>query len=158
MSNRKEIKREYPDAPLVAVGALIIDQDKILLVKRKNEPGQGLWSIPGGVVELGERVEDAVKREVKEETGMTIKVERLLTTIDRIIKDSEGRVRFHYVIIDYLARPSEGTLGASTDAEDAKWIHLDNAKNFPATNLLVNLIDEAKRKGWLETITSRKNR
>jgi 8-oxo-dGTP diphosphatase len=151
MSTRKEIKREYPDAPLVAVGALIIDQDKILLVKRKNEPGQGLWSIPGGVVELGERVEDAVKREVKEETGMTIKVERLLTTIDRIVKDREGRVQFHYVIIDYLACTSKGTLRASTDAEEAKWIHLDDVKNLPATSVLVSLIDEAKRKGWLDT-------
>ncbi len=120
----------------------------------KNEPGQELWSIPSGVAELNERVEGAVKKEAKEETGMTIKVERLLTTIDRIIKDGEGRVRFHYVIIDNLARPFKGTLGASTNAEEAKWIRLDDIRNLLATTILVSLIDEAKRRCWLGTTAS----
>jgi ADP-ribose pyrophosphatase YjhB (NUDIX family) len=126
-------------------------------VKRRNEPEKGLWSIPGGMVELGERVEDAVKREVQEETGMRIEVDRLLTTINRIIRDKDGRIQFHYVIIDYLCHLRFGTLKASTDAEDARWIPLDQVKNFPATNLLVSLIDEAKRKGWLDANASRIN-
>jgi len=143
------IKREYPDAPVVAVAALILDKGRLLLVRRKNEPSQGLWSAPGGVVELGERTEDAVRREVEEETGMRIEIDRLLRVIDHIIKDRDGHVMFHYTIIYYVAHPGGGTLGASTDAEDAQWIPLDEVKNLPASRTFMSLIEDAKTKRWL---------
>lgn len=145
----KSIRREYPDTPIVAVAALILDKGRLLLVKRKNEPSQGLWSAPGGVVELGERMEDAVKREAKEETGMRIEIERMLTVLDHILKDKNRRVRFHYTIIYYVAHPVGGMLKASTDAEDVKWIPLDETMNLPASKTFTSLIEDAKRKGWL---------
>jgi ADP-ribose pyrophosphatase YjhB (NUDIX family) len=143
------IKREYPDSPVVAGAALIHDKGRLLLVKRKNEPSRGLWSAPGGVAELGERIEDAVKREAKEETGMEIQVDRLLTVIDHIIKDNNGRIRFHYIIIYFLAHPAGGALKASSDAESAKWIPLDDVKNLPASRTFMSLIEDAMRKRWL---------
>jgi 8-oxo-dGTP diphosphatase len=143
------IKREYPSAPVVAVAALILDKGRLLLIRRKNEPSKGLWSAPGGVVELAEKVEDAVKREVNEETGLRIEVERILTVLNHIIKDKEDHVRFHYVIIYFLVRALEGKPVASTDAEDVRWIRIDEIKNLPASEAFKGLIEDAKRRGWL---------
>nr|MDO8100649.1 NUDIX hydrolase [Candidatus Njordarchaeota archaeon] len=143
------IKREYPNAPVVAVAALILDKGRLLLVRRKNEPSQGLWSAPGGLVELNERTKDAVRREVEEETGIRVEVDRLLTVADHIIKNKDGHAKFHYIIIYYLAHPAGGTLRASTDAEDARWIPLDEVKNLPASRTFISLIEGAKRKRWL---------
>ena len=148
------VKREHPDAPIVAAAALIHDEGRLLLVKRKNEPSKGLWSAPGGVVELGERIEDAVKREAREETGMEIEVDRLLTVIDQIIKDKDGSVRFHYVIVYYSGCPAGGTLKASTDAEDTRWIPLGEVKSLPTSKAFMSLIEDAKRKGWFEKTES----
>jgi 8-oxo-dGTP diphosphatase len=142
------IRREYPNAPVVTVAALIHDKGRLLLVKRKNEPSQGLWSAPGGVVELAEKVEDAVKREVDEETGLRIEVDRILTVLNYIIKDKNDRVRFHYVVIYFLARALGGKPKASTDAEDVRWIPLDEVGSLPAPEVFKGLIGDARRSGW----------
>lgn len=115
------MKREYPEAPIVGVGAAIVDARRILLVRRGKEPARGLWTFPGGAVELGEPVELAVRREVWEETGLEIELERVLVVVDRIERDGEGRVLYHYIIIDYLARPVGGSLQAADDADGALW-------------------------------------
>ncbi len=115
------IKREYPETPIPAVGAVVIHQGKILLVKRAKDPSRGYWSIPGGAIELGERVREALKREVKEECGIEIEVGPVLEVVDSIHRDADGKVRFHYVIIDFLAFPKELEVLPSSDAEEARW-------------------------------------
>jgi 8-oxo-dGTP diphosphatase len=118
------MKREYPDAPLVGVGAIIIEQDRVLLVKRGSPPLEGEWSIPGGVLELGETLRQAVIREALEETGLTVEAGELLGVYDRIVRNEDardGRPRYHYVLIDFLCRKTAGELHAAGDAADARW-------------------------------------
>lgn len=115
------MKREYPDMPLVGVGAIIIEEGRVVLVKRGHAPLQGKWSIPGGVLEVGERLRAAVVREVKEETGLTIKPGELLGVFERVLPDDAGRMRYHYVLIDYLCQRVGGELAAASDAEEARW-------------------------------------
>ena len=114
-------KREYPSLPMVGAGALIHKGHKILLVKRKNEPNKGRWALPGGLVELGERVEDAVRREVKEEVGLNVKLERLLDVLDDIHYDPEGRTRYHYILVDYLAAPRAGRVRLNGESAGYRW-------------------------------------
>ena len=110
------MKREYPDTPLVGVGAIIIDEDRVVLVKRGHAPLQGKWSIPGGVLEVGETLRKAVVREVREETGLTIEPGELLGVFERVLPDDQGRMRYHYVLIDFLCRRVTGELSAADDA------------------------------------------
>ena len=117
------MKREYPDTPLVGVGAIIIDEDRVVLVKRGHAPLQGKWSIPGGVLEVGETLRKAVVREVREETGLTIEPGELLGVFERVLPDDQGRMRYHYVLIDFLCRRVTGELSAADDAEQARWFH-----------------------------------
>ena len=125
------MKREYPDAPVVAVGAIIIHEGKVLLVKRAHEPCKGLWSIPGGVVELGEPIREALKREVKEECGLEIEVGPVFEAVDSMVRDDKGRLRFHYAIIDFLARPKGGELYVASDAEAARWFGPEELQGVP---------------------------
>ena len=112
--------RTYPARPIVGVGGIVVDGGgRVLLVKRATEPLIGRWSLPGGVVDVGETLAAAVMREVKEETGLDVEVGPLVEVIDRIVRDADGRVVYHYVLIDYLCRPVGGTLAAGTDAADA---------------------------------------
>jgi 8-oxo-dGTP diphosphatase len=115
------MKREYPDAPLVGVGAIIIEHDRVALVKRGHAPLQGTWSIPGGVLEIGETLRQAAAREVLEETGLTVEVGELLGVYDRIVRDSDQRTRYHYVLIDFLCRKIAGDPKAAGDAAEARW-------------------------------------
>ena len=115
------MKREYPETPLVGVGAIIIDEDRVVLVKRGHAPLQGKWSIPGGVLEVGETLRKAVVREVREETGLTIEPGELLGVFERVLPDDQGRMRYHYVLIDFLCRRVTGELSAADDAEQARW-------------------------------------
>jgi 8-oxo-dGTP diphosphatase len=112
-------ERTFPDRPWLGVGALIFQDDQVLLVKRGREPGAGLWSIPGGMVDVGETVKEALAREIREETGLLVEVENLVEVFERILPDDQGRVRYHYVVLDYLCRVSGGRLAASSDAADA---------------------------------------
>jgi len=115
------MKREFPELPLVGVGAIIIDGDRVLLVKRAHPPIQGQWSIPGGVLEVGEMVREAAIREAREETGLIVEPGELLGVYDRILRDPEERVQYHYVLIDFLCRATGGQLQAATDAAEARW-------------------------------------
>jgi 8-oxo-dGTP diphosphatase len=115
------MKREYPDAPLVGVGAIIIEQHRVVLVKRGHPPLAGTWSIPGGVLEMGETIRQAVAREALEETGMTVEVGELLGVYDRILRDEDERTRYHYVLIDFLCRRIAGEPEAAGDAAEARW-------------------------------------
>jgi 8-oxo-dGTP diphosphatase len=115
------IRREFPELPLVGVGAIIIEGDRVLLVKRAHPPIQGQWSIPGGVLEVGEMVREAAVREAREETGLTVETGELLGVFDRILRDAEHRVQYHYVLIDFLCRPVGGALLAASDAAEVQW-------------------------------------
>ena len=125
--------RLYPKQPIVGVGAVIICNGKILLEKRKNEPGKGKWSVPGGLVELGESVEQTVTREVKEETGLEVEKPEHIDVVDNIIRDESGRVKYHFVIIDYFMRLKGGTLKAASDAEELKWVPLSDVEKYDLT-------------------------
>ncbi len=114
------MQREYPSVPLVGVGAVIVHQGRVLLVQRGREPMKGRWSIPGGLVETGEMLSEAVVREVREETGLEVEPVELIELLDRIHREGE-RVRYHYVIADYLCRVTGGTLKAASDADAVRW-------------------------------------
>ena len=115
------MKREYPETPLVGVGAVILDQGRVVLVKRKFPPLAGDWSIPGGRLKIGETLREGVVREAREETGLTVDPVELLGVYDRLLLDGAGRILYHYVLIDFLCRRLTGELQASGDADDARW-------------------------------------
>lgn len=117
--------REYPQLPIIGVGAVITREGNILLIKRGNEPGAGQWSLPGGIVELGESLEDAVRREVYEECGIKVEIENLVGIVERVIRDDEGKIKYHYIIIDYTARYLKGALRPGSDVTDVRWFPLD---------------------------------
>ncbi len=115
------VQREFPQAPLVGVGAVVVHEGRVLLVRRGNEPLKGHWTLPGGLLELGESVVEGVARETREETGLIVEPIELVELIDRIHRDS-GRVRYHYVIADYLCRVTGGQLRAASDADQVRWV------------------------------------
>ena len=120
------MRREYPEAPIAGVGAVIVRPGfggarQVLLIRRAQEPLKGEWSLPGGAVELGESLEAAVCREVLEETGLVVEVIDTVKAFDRISRDAEGRIRYHYVLVDFLCRVVGGTLACATDALEARW-------------------------------------
>jgi len=125
--------REYPTQPVVGVGAVLVHQGKILLVKRGNEPGKGKWSIPGGHVELGEKVEETVVTEVKEECNLDVEVDHLIDVVDNCVKDEKGRLKYHFVIIDYLVKLKKGALKPNSELLDAKWVSLDEVEKYDLT-------------------------
>lgn len=128
------MKRRYPIQPVVGVGAVILKKKSMLLEKRKNDPGRGKWSIPGGVVELGETLHQAVKREVKEETGLTVEVNRLVDAIDSITLDEKNAVKYDFVVIDFLVDVREGDLHPSSDAEELKWVPFNQIEKYNLTD------------------------
>lgn len=127
------MKRLYPDQPVVGIGAVIIKEGKIALIKRGNEPARGKWTIPGGLVELGESIEDAVIRETLEETGLTVENPRLIDVVSNVDLDEKGKVKYHYVIIDYSVHVKEGTAAASSDAAELQWVPLDKVESYDLT-------------------------
>lgn len=138
------MSREYPDYPRVGVGAIVLHEGRVLLVKRGRAPGLGLWSVPGGLVDLGESTADAACREVEEETGLKVRVAGLVGVLDRVTRDAEGRVRYHWVLIDYLVVPeSIDTLMAGSDAAEVRWVTVDEVEGLPITEGLVDMIRRA---------------
>jgi 8-oxo-dGTP diphosphatase len=113
--------REFPEAPRVGVGAVVVHEGRVLLVQRGREPLKGHWSLPGGLVEVGESLQKAIVREVQEETGLIVESIELIELLDRIHRDGD-RVRYHYVIADYLCRVTGGTLKAASDADAVRWV------------------------------------
>ena len=138
------MSREYPDYPRVGVGAIVLHEGRVLLVKRGHAPGLGLWSVPGGLVDVGETTVDAARREVDEETGLTVRIAGLVGVLDRVTRDAEGRVRYHWVLIDYLAIPeSTETLTAGSDAAEVRWVTIDEVERLPITEGLMDMIRRA---------------
>jgi len=119
--SQRSDSRWYPQLPMVAVHALVFKEGRMLLTKRSKEPSKGKWSLPGGRIELGETVYEAVKREVFEECSVEIEIERIIDVADSIISDEEGRIRYHFVLIYLLARYKAGDIKAQSDAEDVGW-------------------------------------
>ncbi len=115
------MRRDYPDRPFLGVGAIIIDDNRVLLVRRANPPLQGEWSIPGGLVETGETTRDAIVREVLEETTLQVEVAALVEVFERIIHDSESRVQYHYVLLDYHCCVLSGVAQAASDVKEVRW-------------------------------------
>lgn len=126
-------RRLYPLQPVVGVGAIIISDGRILLEKRRSEPGRGKWSVPGGLVELGESPENAVIREVKEETGLEVYDPKLIDVVNSVVFDEAGKVKYHFIIINYFLKLKGGDLGAYDDAEAVQWVSLSDVEKFDIT-------------------------
>ncbi|MFQ5999265.1 MAG: NUDIX hydrolase [Candidatus Bathyarchaeia archaeon] len=130
------MKREYPTQPIVGVGAVIVHNGKLVLVKRGVEPGKGKWSIPGGAVELGETVRDTAIREAKEECGLDIELvgDRPMDALDKMVPGEKGRLQYHYVLLQFLARPKGGTLKPTSDVTEVRWVPLEEVETYDLTN------------------------
>jgi 8-oxo-dGTP diphosphatase len=142
------MRREYPEAPVVGVGAIILHENRVLLIQRGQEPLKGEWSLPGGALELGETLEDGVCREVLEETGLQVEVLQLVELVDRIVRDPQGVVQFHYVLADFLCRVTGGTPCCASDAVDLRWItheELNSHGRYKIAPFTVAVIEKAFR-------------
>lgn len=135
-------RREYPDAPLVGVGTVTIKNGKILLVKRAFDPGAGRWSIPGGLVETGEKLSEAATRETEEETGLKVEVLELINVFDMIDLDADKRTRYHYVIVDFLSKPVGGKERASEEVTEMRWVTFEEAKALDLTKTARKALEE----------------
>jgi 8-oxo-dGTP diphosphatase len=132
---------EYPDTPLVAVGAIVVRDGRVLLVRRGQPPSEGLWAIPGGRVELGETLQEAAEREIKEETGLTIRARDPVYTFDVIRRTEGGRIRFHYVIVDLMADYVEGGLYPGDDAREARWVAPSELGELPVNQTTLEILE-----------------
>jgi 8-oxo-dGTP diphosphatase len=138
------MKRDYPERPLIGVGAVIVDGGRVVVVRRGHQPLKGEWSIPGGVLEIGETLRAGAAREALEETGLVVEAGEVLEVLDRVVRDGEGRIQFHYVLIDFLCRPTGGELRAGGDAEEARWISAGELDAFSIADSAAAVL----RKGW----------
>jgi 8-oxo-dGTP diphosphatase len=141
--------RAYPERPFVGVGAVIVDDGRVVLIKRRFEPLAGHWSLPGGAVDVGETLAECVAREMLEETGLVVAVGPVVEVFDRIIRDAAGRVQFHYVLVDYLCRPVGGTLRAGSDVAEATYAAPTDLGRFaladPATAVIRRALEIAEK-------------
>ena len=138
------MSREYPAEPRVGVGAVVLDGDRVLLVKRGRPPALGKWSLPGGLVHLGETTRDAVLREVAEECGLAITVAGVAGVVDRVTRDAAGRVKYHYVLVDYLAFPEGTRVAPGSDAADVRWVEVDRLGELDTTEGLLDMVRRAQ--------------
>jgi 8-oxo-dGTP diphosphatase len=127
------VEREYPQRPIVAAGVVIIKDSRIVLIQRDREPSLGYWTFPGGAVELGEGIREAARREAKEETGLSVEIGDVVSVVDNVVHDDVGRVRYHYIIVDFLAQPVGGRLSPGTDVRDACWAGLADLDRLDIT-------------------------
>lgn len=141
------MKRQYPSAPIPAVSGVIFNDEKcVLLIRRASQPSKGKWSFPGGVIHLGEELEDALKREVLEECGLQVEIESILTVTSRIIRDTNKDIQYHYILLDYLCRRIGGRLRPSSDADDARWFSLEEASELDLTDGTLDVIQAGYKK------------
>ena len=138
------MSREYPDYPRVGVGAVILHSDRVLLVRRGKSPSFGKWTLPGGLVELGETTVEAIAREIMEECGIKIRVVDVAGVITRVVKDDDDRIRYHYVLVDYLAYPDSMDVVAGSDAAEAQWFEIEQVGDLDTTHGLVDMIRRAE--------------
>lgn len=143
MSSINAESRRYPSRPFLGVGALIFDADKVLLVERAKEPLQGFWSIPGGIVETGEKLEEAIRREVREETGLEVDALSIFEVFERVIPDAEGKPEYHYVLIDYLCRVTGGLLKAASDVSGTAWVAKGDLREYRITEGTLAVVERA---------------
>lgn len=137
--------REYPTAPVVGLGAVVWRDDKVLMIKRGQPPRAGIWSLPGGGQDLGETVEQGIRRELREETGVEVELLGLVAVIDSVQRDAEGRVLYHYTIVDYAARWASGDVVAGDDAADAAWFSLDELAGLHLWEETMRVIELSRR-------------
>ena len=137
------MRRDYPDRPIVGVGAVVVQNGQALVVRRATEPLKGEWSIPGGMLELGEKLRDGIAREVLEETGLIVEVGEVLDVFDSIFPDVAGKTQYHYVLIDFVCYPTAGLLQASSDVSDAKWVSAEEASQLGMKSATVGVICKA---------------
>jgi 8-oxo-dGTP diphosphatase len=138
------MSREYPDYPRVGVGAVVLDGDRVLLVRRGGQPSAGKWSLPGGLVELGETTEEAIRRELREECDLDVTLGGVAGVVDRVVRDAEGRVRYHYVLVDFLAYPASSDVVAGSDAAEVLWLPLERVGDLDVTVGLMDMIERAR--------------
>jgi len=147
------MKRHYPDQPLVGVGAVVFKDDEVLLVRRGQEPALGSWSLPGGLVELGETLGDAIRRELAEETGLSVTLLGIAAVAERVFRDPDGRIAYHYVLVDFLCDYLGGDLTAGSDITAARFVGLSELAAFTLPEFTADVIHRAweqKRQGsWL---------
>jgi 8-oxo-dGTP diphosphatase len=139
--------RRYPERPILGVGALIFDRDRILLVERGQEPLMGYWSLPGGVLEAGETLEQGIVREVREETGLEVKPAAMLEIFERIMRDAQGALEYHYVLIDYICLVTGGALHAADDASRVAWVPRRQLADYQITAGTLPVIEKGFREG-----------
>ncbi len=139
------MSRRYPKHPLVGIGALIFNRDRILMVERGKEPLKGYWSLPGGLVETGETLHQAVEREVLEETGLHVKPTRFFEYFERIMPDAEGRPEYHYLLMDYVCKVVGGTLAPGDDVARAEWVKHKDLRALLITQGTLEVIERAYR-------------
>jgi ADP-ribose pyrophosphatase YjhB (NUDIX family) len=137
-----QVKREYPEAPLVGVGTVTVNNGKILLIKRAFDPGAGKWSIPGGLIEVGEKLSEAGKRETEEETGIKVEILELINVFDMIDLDDSKKVKYHYVLVDFLAKPVGGKERLSSEVTEIKWAGWEEAKTMDLTRTARKALEE----------------
>lgn len=137
--------RRYPRRPILGIGAIILDRDRVLMVERGKPPLQGYWSLPGGVLEAGETLEEGLRREILEETGLEIHARGVVEIFERIMRDSLGRPEYHYVTVDYLCRVTGGTLCAASDCARAEWVPRRELRHWKITSGTLPVIEKAFR-------------
>jgi mutator protein MutT len=137
------MSRLYPAEPVVGVGGIVLDADRVLLVKRGREPLKGIWSIPGGKLELGETLRDGVRRELREEVGLEVQVLEMVEVFERITRDAEGRAAYHFVLIDFLCECPDGVARADDDVDEVAWVERSRISDYETTEGAPAVIEKA---------------
>jgi 8-oxo-dGTP diphosphatase len=142
--NHEEVaEREYPQRPIIAVGGVVIHGGRVLLVRRGQPPLEGRWSIPGGILEIGETITSAIERELKEETGVSVRVAGLLEIYEKVLRDSDNRAQYHFVILDYICEFVEGVAEAAGDVTDAEWVSEADLEKMQLTSAALRVVKKA---------------
>ncbi len=137
------MSRAYPAHPVIGIAGIVLDGNRVLLVKRGREPLKGIWSLPGGKLELGETLRDGVRREIREEAGLDVRVLEMVEVFERISPDDQGRTAYHYVLIDFLCETAGGVAQADDDAEEVAWVERDRIGEYETTEGALGVIEKA---------------